>query len=134
MAAGAIITVLSNIPWGQVVENAPRIVEGAAKLWNAVARSRPDKSQEAEADATVQETDSATELLQKELVAIREHVHRLEEQMAASSELIKELAEQHAQLVTRIELNSVRYRRLVIVTVIGAVCLAGISVYLFLRP
>ena len=36
MAVGTLITVLSNIPWGQVVENAPKVAEGAVKLWNSV--------------------------------------------------------------------------------------------------
>ncbi len=44
MSTGAILTVLSNIPWGQVVENAPKVAEGAAKLWNSVTNFRKSAS------------------------------------------------------------------------------------------
>ena len=36
MSTGVILTVLSNIPWGQLVENAPKLADGAAKLWSTV--------------------------------------------------------------------------------------------------
>ena len=40
MSTGAIITVLANIPWGQVIDNAPKVADGAARLWGAVTGSR----------------------------------------------------------------------------------------------
>ena len=126
MAAGTIITILSNIPWGQVVENAPKVADGAARLWNAVTRKKagqlPDASAKADADAA----QSDTEVLTKRLLA-------MEEQMRTSAELIKALAEQNTQLVRKIELNSVRLQRLAKATAIGAVALLGTIVYLLLR-
>jgi len=126
MAAGTIISILSNIPWGQVMENAPKVADGAARLWNAVTRKRPGQSPDANAKAGSDAAQSETEVLTKRLVA-------MEEQMRASAELIKALAEQNTQLVRKIELNSVRLRRLATATVIGAVALLGIIVYLLLR-
>lgn len=134
MAAGTIITVLSNIPWGQVVENAPKVADGAAKLWNAVTRKKPDQSPDASAKAAVDEAPSDTEVLKQRLIAAEEHIHHLEEQMGASAELIKALAEQNTQLVGKIELNSVRLLRLATATAIGAAALLGTIVYLLLRP
>lgn len=133
MAAGTIITVLSNIPWGQVVENAPKVADGAAKLWNAVTRKKPDQSPDASAKAVVDEAQSDTEVFKRRLIAMEEHIHHLEEQMGASAELIKALAEQNTQLVGKIELNSVRLLRLATATAIGAVALVGTIVYLLLR-
>lgn len=134
MAAGTIISVLSNIPWGQVVENAPKVADGAARLWNAVTRKKPGQSPDANAKAVVDAAQSDTEVMKRRLVAMEEHILRLEEQMGASAELIKALAEQNTQLVRKIELNSVRLLRLATATAIGAVALVGTIVYLLLRP
>lgn len=115
------------------MENAPRVADGAAKLWNAVTRKKPDQSPDASAKAVVDEAQSDTEVLKRRLIAMEEHIHRLEEQMGASAELIKSLAEQNTQLVGKIELNSVRLLRLATATAIGAVALVGTIVYLLLR-
>lgn len=134
MAAGTIITILANIPWGQVVENAPKVADGAAKLWKAVTRKKPAQSPEANATADPDVAQSEPEVLTKRLAAMEDHVLHLEEQMRASAELIKALAEQNTQLVRKIELNSVRLLRLATATAIGSVALVGTIVYLLLRP
>ena len=126
MAAGTIITFLSNIPWGQVVEDAPKVADGAARLWNAVTRKKPGQSSDANSKAGIDVAPSETEVLMKRLEA-------MEEQMRASVELIKSLAEQNTQLVRKIELNSVRLHRLATATAITAVVLLGAIVYLLLR-
>lgn len=131
MAAGTIISILSSIPWGQVVENAPRIAEGAAKLWKAATRKKTDQSPEGSAKAGA--TQSGTDGVNERFVAMEEHIRNLEEQMGASAELIKALAEQNALQVRKIELNSVRLRRLATATAIGGVALVGVIVYLLLR-
>jgi hypothetical protein len=134
MAAGTIISVLSNIPWGQVMENAPKVADGAARLWKAATRKKPDQSPDANSNAIGDAAQSEADLLKNRLVAMEEHILRLEEQMSASAELIKALAEQNTQLVRKIELNSVRLSRLATVTAIGAVALVGTVVFLLLRP
>jgi hypothetical protein len=72
--------------------------------------------------------------LKRRLMAMQEHILRLEEQMGASAELIKALAEQNTQLVSRIELGNVRLMRLAAGAAIVAVGLFGAIVYLALRP
>lgn len=126
MAAGTIITILSNIPWGQVVENAPKVADGAARLWNAVTRKKPGQSPDTNTKPGADVAPSETEVLMKRLEA-------MEEQMRASAELIKALAEQNTQLVRKIELNSVRLHRLATAAAIGAIALLGAIVYLLLR-
>lgn len=133
MAAGAIISVLSNIPWGQVVENAPKVADGAARLWKAVTRKKSDQSPEANANAGAEAAQSETEILKRRLAAMEEHILHLEEQMGASAELIRALAEQNTQLVKKIELNSVRLLRLATATAIGAAALVGLVAYVLLR-
>ncbi|MBI1285561.1 MAG: hypothetical protein GC183_14710 [Thiobacillus sp.] len=131
MAVGTLITVLSNIPWGQVVENAPKVADGAVKLWNSVTnRNKPDAIQGSQAAA---EPPSEADRLKARLLALEDGVTSLQDQMQASSALIKDLAEQNTQLVQRIELNRVRLVRYSVATALqGAVLLAAV-VYLLLR-
>ena len=128
MAAGTLFSILANIPWGQVVDNAPVITESAVKLWKAARRKKSAQSpdQDSEADAT--QTGSGS--LNERLVAMEEHIRSLEEQMSTSAELIKALAEQNALLVRRFELNNTRLRRLAVATAIGGVVLLGSIAYL----
>lgn len=130
MAAGTIISVLSNIPWGQVVDNAPKVADGAARLWKVVTRKKPDASPDANADAVAQPAQSEAELFTNRLAAMEAHILRLEEQLGASAELIKALAEQNTQLVQQTQRNSVRLSRLATVTALGALALVGTVVYL----
>jgi sigma54-dependent transcription regulator len=134
MALGTILSALSNIPWTQVVENAPWLAERAARLWNAVKPKKANQASGSNAKAVLDSALSATDDLKSRLVEMEEHVLRLEEQMATSAELIKVLAEQNTQLVRRIELNSVRLNRLTTATVIGAFILSATIVFLWLRP
>lgn len=133
MAAGTIISVLSNIPWGQVMETAPKVADGAAKLWNAVTRKKTAQTTDANAKTVGGEVQSEEDVLNKRLVAMEQNILSLQDQMEASTELLKALAEQNAQLVQRIELNSVRLFRLTTALAIGAVALVGTIAYLAVR-
>ena len=133
MSTGAILTVLSNIPWGQVVENAPKVAEGAAKLWNSVTNFRKSASPNQINDSASKKPPSETEVLRLQMQALEETVRSLQEQMQASSELIKALADQNTQLVNRIELNRVRLQRAsIVVACLGAFLLSAVG-YLLLR-
>jgi prophage DNA circulation protein len=130
MAAGTIITVLSNIPWGQVLDTAPKVADAAEKLWNAVtSRKKSDQAPHKNAKAVAYAAQSETEVLKNRLSAMEEHVLSLEDQMRASTELIKALAEQNTQLVRRIELNSVRLLWLAVTVAFGAIVLVGFIAY-----
>ena len=134
MAVGTLITVLTNIPWGQVVENAPKVAEGAVKLWNSVThRKKLDPIQDTKAAASADETASEADRLKARLLALEDSVTRLQEQMQASSKLIKDLAEQNTQLVQRIELNRIRLVRHTVATAVGGAILLAVVVYLLFR-
>lgn len=135
MAAGTIITVLSNIPWGAVVENAPKVAEGAAKLWSTVTRSnKSDSAQSEQTNMSPLKPMSHAEMVSTRLEVVEEGVRQLNEQMQASSLLIKDLAEQNTLLIQRIELNRLRVNRFcVIAALIGTVLLSSIFYLLFLR-
>lgn len=119
------LVVLQSVPWTDVIRNAPKVADGAKKLWNTVSGKQgqsplpasgpvPDGSPETQAPSG----------FETRVASLEAAVSELHSQMLASSELIKALAEQNGQLVARIEANRVRMRWLssaIAVTVIVAV-------------
>jgi hypothetical protein len=108
------LTVLKSVPWGDVISSAPKVAEGAKKLWNAVAKKPPSPAM----PSSGAQDPQAIARLQSQL-------NELHSQMLASSELIKALADQNAQLIKRIELNRVRLLWLAAVTAVVAIVAVG---------
>ncbi len=108
------LTVLKLVPWVEVIKNAPAIADGAKKLWTTVGRSAPLPDAPAGTDvmaadaAVAADPASALTALQARVVHAEAAVAELQAQMQASSELIKSLAEQNAELVSRVETNRSR--------------------------
>ncbi len=93
--------ILSNVPWKDVLANAPKIADGAKKMWGSLGRR-----QDGAADTAIPAADLPARLSAQE-AAIRQ----LQEQMLASGELIRALSEQNTQLVAQIETHRQRARR-----------------------
>lgn len=103
------LTILKSVPWTEVIRNAPKVAEGARKLWNAVGKMRAaDEAAKAGAQPAASHEPHTLEALEARVAALEAAVSDLHGQMLASSELIKELAEQNTQLVQRIEANRKR--------------------------
>lgn len=102
------LSVLKMVPWGDVIENAPKVASGAKKLWQSVGKkpsvAPPDNPL---ADAMGSEPPSVA-ALQARVAGLQVAVADLHQQMLASSELIQSLADQNAQLIKRVEVNRVR--------------------------
>lgn len=94
------LALLKHVPWTDVVSNAPRVAEGARKLWQAVAKKSPPTP--AEAPSTLPPEARAVSDLASRLAPLETAVAELQSQMVASSELINALADQNAQLIARI--------------------------------
>ena len=124
MAAGTVITVLSNIPWGQVVDAAPKVAEGASRLWEAAKNFRKPKPvpETLGLPKSVQPTEA--EQLQGRFLALEGSIQELREQMQASAGVIKDLANQNALLIQRIEVARLRIVRIAIG---GGVCIVALS-------
>jgi len=103
------LAVLQSVPWSEVINNAPKVADGARKLWNAVARksSQPEVS-DASAQPAVALESQPLAALEARTITLEAAVSDLHGQMLASSELIKELADQNAQFIQRIETNRLR--------------------------
>ena len=116
------LAVLQNVPWSEVINNAPKVADGAKKLWNAVTR-KPARTEESDsgpppAAPTESQTIAALQTRVNVLEAAAADLHG---QMLASSELIKALAEQNSQLIQRIETNRIRLLRLSAATAVIAI-------------
>ena len=131
MSAGVIFTVLSNIPWAQVVENAPKVAEAAGKLWSRATRRDAEAIEKLAAKS--RRPASEAELLRQRVDGLEEALKTLQNEMRASSQLIKELAEQNTVLVQRIELNRLNLVRLTTATAIGFGVLVALVLFLIVR-
>jgi len=103
------LAVLQSVPWAEVVKNAPMVADGAKKLWGAIGKKPAAQAKTApEPQAAHTPEGAALAALQSRVASLETAVSDLHEQMLASSELIKTLAEQNTRLVERIEANRVR--------------------------
>lgn len=117
------LSVLQAVPWSDVISNAPKVAEGAKKLWSTVTnRPVPTAPEPAEAKSTAASPPAqALAALEGRVAALEATTAQMHGQLVASSALIKALAEQNAQLVQRIESNRVRLLWL------AAMALAGLA-------
>jgi len=109
------LVVLQSVPWGEVMKNAPKVAEGAKKLWGSV------RKKEVVEAAPRSASPQSIEALQTRLEKLEAEVVDLHQQMLASSELIKTLAEQNTQLVKRVEANRRRVIALAVVLCVFSV-------------
>lgn len=116
------MAVLQLVPWSDVISNAPKIAEGAKKLWNSIGKKPPLPAAENGLAPLVADADpSGMAAVEKRIQAMEIATTELHEQMLASADLIKTLAEQNTQLVKRIEVNRTRLIMLALVTFVVAV-------------
>lgn len=118
------LAVLQSVPWSDVIRNAPKVADGARKLWKTVGRQTAEPPPPADRGAIA---PTAAEMAAR-LASLEAEVTGLQAQMRASSELIKDLAEQNAQLIQRAETNRVRTMWLAAITVCLGLVLAGVLV------
>lgn len=105
MAAGW-VTVLQMVPWGEVIKNAPKVADGAVKLWNSVSKKRVDGETDSDVTDVMLATDMvAVEKLEHRLHSAEQTITDLQAQVVQSAGVIKELASQNTQLVAQIESN-----------------------------
>lgn len=113
------LLVLQSVPWTEVIKNAPKVAEGAKKLWNTVSKNPAAGSMPGDqVDVIYAKGEVTISILQARLVDLEKATADLHNQMLASSELIKTLAEQNAQLVRHIEINSKHVRWLTMATLL----------------
>lgn len=122
------LSVLRMVPWADVISNAPKVAEGAKKLWNAV--NKKSRSPDLADEEAVVPADAGLDtlaMLQARLATMEIATADLHSQMLASSELIKVLADQNAQLIKRMEVHRIRIAWLAGATVVfGIIAVIGL--------
>jgi len=120
------LSVLKMVPWGDVIENAPKVASGAKKLWNSVGK-KPSATVAAPmpASGTLVDVPEPVAALQAQVTQLQVSVAELHQQMLESSALIGSLAEQNTQLIARVEVNRKRVLALTVAVVVLAVVVAN---------
>lgn len=126
------LSIIQLVPWSDVIRNAPKVAEGAKKLWDAVSRKQPAlEVPAASAESALSHEAQSIALLQAQLAAAEAAISDLHTQMIESTELIKALADQNAQLIRRVEVNRIRVLWLAGITaVLGVVVAIGLAMTL----
>ncbi len=102
------MSVLKMVPWGDVIENAPKVASGAKKLWQNVGKGPVPAPTDASAGGVEPSGTPALAALHAQVAELQAAVADLHQQMLVSSELIQSLADQNTQLIRRVELNRKR--------------------------
>ena len=119
------VTALKLVPWGDVLEATPQILQAAKKLLGSTRQGTAD----AAAGTLAGAGDAATPPVTPQLQQLRERVARLEQEQQESAVLTQSLAEQNAQVVQAVEVLRLRNQRLTAaIALLGVVC-AGLIVW-----
>lgn len=125
------LTALKVIPWGDVIEHAPKVLKGARELLERQRQRRQDIADPAPgAGSDVIEMPGPTppevRELQQGLAEAREDVGRLQQTQDQITQTLAELAEQNTRLVAAVELLRKRTRLLMGAVVVLAVALGAV--------
>lgn len=116
------LVVLSNIPWREVIVNAPKVADEAKKLWTNLndpeAKNKPAARKATTEKPLFAKEEQAVDALQQKITGLEHSVADLHQQMVESSMLIKALADQNEQLVKHIEINRSRLKLMLMVLIV----------------
>lgn len=113
------LTALKVVPWNDVIEAAPLVVNSARKFFSRTQQPAPSADPEDSAAEAI-ESRSPLGRLQSRVDQMEASVAQLGEQQSASAALIQSLAEQNAQLVQALDLLRKRFVALAIVSAVLA--------------
>ena len=125
MAAGW-IAALKLVPWGDVIEATPQILQAAKKLLGTTQKGNADAAAGALEGGAGGEPAMPFAL---QLQHLRDRVAQLEREQQESAVLIQSLAEQNAQVVRAVEVLGQRQQRLMVAAGILAVACTGLLVW-----
>ncbi len=124
------LTILKTVPWAEVISNAPKVADGAKKLWQTVGKktaAHPVANTETPANDESTEAPSLA-TLSAQVKAVEVQISEFQGQMLTSSDLIRSLAEQNAELVKRLETIRIRALWLTAATlVLAIIALTGLA-------
>lgn len=105
------LVALKVIPWGDVIEHAPKVLSAARKLLERQRAQSPATPAADVIEIPAGETPSLGELTNRLIVA-QQQIHQQAQAQEQLTQTVAELAEQNARLVTAVEALRVRSRLL----------------------
>ena len=129
MAAGW-VAALKLVPWGDVIEATPQILQAAKKLLGTTQKGNADAAADAPEGDTGGEPAMPVAL---QLQHLRDRVAQLEQEQQESAVLIQSLAEQNAQVVQAVEVLRRRQQRLTIAVGALAAACTGLLAWVLAR-
>jgi hypothetical protein len=115
---------LKVIPWGDVIEHAPKVLKGARDLLDRQrGREAPASDPRTQAIEMPGPATPEVRALQQQLAAARDDIGRLQQTQDQITQTLAELAEQNSRLVVAVELLRKRTRLLMGAVVVLAVVL-----------
>lgn len=121
------LTALKAVPWADVVQAAPGIVQGARKLFTAAKGYAESGTAEAGPGAT------RGGGLEARLQPIETAIDALQSEQRSTAELIRSLAEQNASIIAALDLMRNRVRIVTGVCIGLAIALAALALAYTLR-
>jgi hypothetical protein len=124
------LTALKVIPWGDVIEHAPKVLKGARDLLDRQRRGTTVTPPPDPRDHAIQmpgPTEPALRDVQQQLAATRDDLARLRQTQEQITQTLAELAEQNSRLVTAVELLRKRTRLLMGAALVLAAALATLA-------
>jgi len=129
LAAGW-VAALKLVPWGDVIEATPQILQAAKKLLGTTQKGNADAAAGAPEGDTGGEPAMPVAL---QLQHLRDRVAQLEQEQQESAVLIQSLAEQNAQVVQAVEVLRRRQQRLTIAVGALAAACTGLLAWVLAR-
>ncbi|WP_343589945.1 hypothetical protein [Paracidovorax wautersii] len=123
------MTALKLVPWGDVIEATPQILQAARRLMGSTRKGAAEDVQATGADAGGAIAMSTAD----QLAVMRDALVQLQDEQRASAQLIESLAEQNALLVRAVDALRRRQQRLVWAAGVLGASTAGLLVWAFTR-
>lgn len=123
------LALIKAVPWTDVIEHAPSVLNGAKKLW----RGKPSASVETTsrpAARPLPEGSATTELgaALARVAQLEDALAETQAQLSDTNRLLQDMAEQQARMVVQVEDNRRRLRRLTWLAATALVLAVGLLV------
>jgi hypothetical protein len=125
---------ISDIPWRKALVAAPALAERGRDLLARLGGRTPiDASLTPIAPGTFEASNEAIAALEVRYRTLESHAKYADEELKASFEVVRALADQHSELVRVVDALIARTRMLLGAIIALAVACAGLALLLFLR-
>ena len=128
------MTALKLVPWGDVIEAAPQVLQAAKKLMGKTRDAGTAPAAGVTGTLTEAANDSPAPPITDQLQHLRERVAQLEQEQQDSAALIQSLAEQNAVVIRAVDALRLRNQWLGRALVVLGVLVVGVLVWVLRQP